>query len=161
PRYYEAEASVLIIEIDGDGPTPNVGAEGSKDDMMPTYQQLAHSAVVLEDAIARLRPEYLIDFQNVPRENWARALDKRLGVSVVRHTNILDLKYLSRDPVVAEEVVKAVREAYFNFVERTYKHTAAEITEILTREKGGIEQTLAAKEAELIAFRQVHGDLGI
>jgi len=160
PRFYQAEASLLILQV-GDVSAPNAGVEGAKSDIMPTYQQLARSAVVLEEAIKRLRPEHLVDFQNEPRSNWAKALAKNLSVSGVRQTNILDIKYLSRDPVVAVEVVQALREAYFEFVERTYKHTAAEITDILSREKGEIEKSLAAKEAELIAFRHSHGDLGI
>lgn len=160
PRFYQAEASVLILQV-GDASAPNVGVEIAKNDIMPTYQQLARSPVVLDDAIKRLRPEHLIDFQNVPRNEWAKALSKGLSISGVRQTNILDVKYQSRDPVVAVEVVKALREAYFDFVERTYKHTAAEITDILRRERGEIEKSLAAKETELITFRQSHGDLGI
>ncbi|MCE9554811.1 MAG: polysaccharide biosynthesis tyrosine autokinase [Planctomycetes bacterium] len=160
PRFYQADASVLILQV-GDSSAPNVGVESTKNDIMPTYQQLARSAVVLDDAIKRLRPEHLVDFQNVPRNEWTKALNKGLSISGVRQTNILDVKYQSRDPVVAVEVVKALREAYFDFVERTYKHTAAEITDILRRERGEIEKSLTAKEAELIAFRQSHGDLGI
>ena len=48
------------------------------------------------------------DLEKYPRAEWAEQLKQRLGASMVRKTNIIEVAYRSKDPETASVVVDAV-----------------------------------------------------
>ncbi|MFV2067875.1 MAG: GumC family protein [Pirellulales bacterium] len=160
-RLYQAEASLLIISTGGNMLSTSMTAEGAKQEIIPTYCQLLKSAIVLEAAIRSLPRQHRIDFQTEPREKWVEILEENLSATAVRRTNIIDVRYESRDPEAAVAVVNAVLQAYFDFIDRTHKGTASQIIEVLGREKVELEQRLTERQDALLEAQRSFGDLGI
>ncbi len=160
-RYYEAESRLLIRQTGPDALVPSSHAEFSKQDIIPTHCQLIKSAVVLQDAVQRLRPEYRVDLKGLPTEQWVNTLQRNLTATAVRRTHIVGIRYRSKHPVAAAAVVQAVTAAYFAFIDRTHKGTAGEILQVLSHEKVKLEHKLQEKETQLLEARRRFGDLGI
>jgi capsular exopolysaccharide synthesis family protein len=161
-RYYESEASLLILHTGGDELVPSISVGMShQNDIMPTYRQLVTSAIVLDGAIALLAPEHRIDFQDAPPEKWIGELSERLSARAIRRTKLIEVKYRSKDPDVAKGVTEAVVESYRNFIDNTHRGTANEIVQILRKEEIELQEKLNQKQAELLASRQSAGDIGV
>lgn len=160
-RRFASDASLLILQTGHDDLLPSIQMAGTQNDVMPTYKELLESAVVLQDAAARIKPEHRVDFGRLPEQKWANVLAENLKVSTVRKTKLLNVSYESKDPAVAAAVITAVIEAYIEFIDRTHKGTAAEIIDILTREKTQLEDKLAQRQQELLKARQAIGDFGM
>lgn len=160
-RIYESHASLLILQSGKDATTPSVGGDGADAKVMPTYQELLKSAIVLEGAVKHLPPKHRIDFRTHPQDKWARVLAANLSTSSVRNTNIIDVSYRSKNPYTAAEVVRAVIQSYLEFIDRTHKGTAADVIGVLTREKAKLEAALEQKQHELLAARSASGQIGL
>jgi len=152
-RMYRSDASLLILHSGGDLTMPSMSVNGSGREIMPTYQRLLKSAVVLEGAIRILRPEHRIDFRGVSRNKWIDALGNHLTASAIRQTNLIEVSYLSKDPNSAAAVVSAVIQSYLDFIDRTHRGTAGDIIDILTRQKIQLEEKLNQKQSELLHAR--------
>ena len=160
-RYYDAQASLLILQMDNEVTSTSMGNERNSQGLMPTYQRLLASAVVLDGALRRIRPEHRVDLVDVPQQLWIETLRKNLKIAVASKTNILEITYRSRSSTAAVAVVNAVLSSYLEFMERTHKGNAAEIIDVLTREKDQLDGKLARKESEILKIREQFGDLGI
>lgn len=160
-RWYQAEASLLVLQTGGDAWSTNVAGERVAKDMIPTYKSMLSSEVVVREAISQLSPEHLADVEGVPREQWVEVFRRNLAVHTVRDTNILDIAYRSRDPAAAAAFVDQLLFAYLKFMDRLHKGTAGELLAILTKEKARLEEQLRAKEAEMLEVRRRAGELVI
>ncbi|OHB79157.1 MAG: hypothetical protein A2W31_18430 [Planctomycetes bacterium RBG_16_64_10] len=160
-RYYEADASLLILQTGGDVLTPSLSVDGAKQEIIPTYCQLIESAVVLQGAIARLGPQHQVDFRGQPRDQWIEILEDNLTAVAIRRTNIIRVSYQSRSASAAVAVIRAVMQSYFDFIEKTHRGTAGQIMDVLGQEKVRVEAKLDEKKAALLAARRNFGDLGI
>jgi capsular exopolysaccharide synthesis family protein len=160
-RYYQAKASLLILQTGNETLNTSMASEGATQGLMPTYERLITSAVVLEAALKFLGPEDRIDMAAVPEDRWADVLRQNLTVSTLRRTNLIEVSYRSRDPQAAVVAVNAVVRAYLEFMEKTHKGTAGEIIAVLTREKAQLEERLAQKSDEVLQLRRKFNDLGI
>lgn len=161
-RYYGATAQLLVLQADMENWTSAMAQhDRMQHTLMSNQRSLVRSAKVIESALERLGPEIRVDLGQTPRRGWVPALQENLSVTNLYDTNILEVTYRSRDPRVAVSVVNAVVDSYIEFVDKTYKGTAAEILDILTREKAQLDEKLARKEAELLHVRQQVVDLGI
>lgn len=161
PRYYGARAQVLIVEANQELGTPQLASEDRwQRTLIPTHRTIVRSARVIGGAIEKLSAEHLIDVMDKPSDRWVQKIQENLTVSSPQNTNILEIRYRSRDPRTAAAVVDAVISSYMEFIEETYQGTAREILALLSREKTQLESRLAAKENELLALRQQAADLG-
>jgi polysaccharide biosynthesis transport protein len=160
-RYYEADASLLILQTGGDVLTTSMPTDGGQQEIIPTYCQLIKSAIVLHGAIPHLNAKDRIDLHNVPREEWVKTLQANLAAVAVRRTNIIHVTYRSKSPTAASAVVRAVIESYFEFINKTHRSTADEIMTVLTQEKVRVEESLEQRQAQLLVARREYGDLGI
>ena len=160
-RLYQAKASLLVLQTGADVTNTTMTAEGVRQGLMPTYERLFSSAVVLEGAVKYLEPEDRIDLESVPRETWSNNIRLRLTASTVRLTNIIEISYRSKSPQAAVSVVNAVLRSYLEFMDKTHKGTAGELINVFTKEKTQLEQRLAQKQEEVLWARQRFGDLGI
>jgi polysaccharide biosynthesis transport protein len=160
-RLFQAKASLLVLQTGADVTNTTMTAEGVRQGLMPTYERLFSSAVVLEGAIKYLEPEDRIDLEGHPSETWPTVIRTVLSASTVRMTNIIEISYRSKSPRAAVAVVNALVRSYLEFMDKTHKGTAGELIQVFTKEKGQLEQRLVQKQEEVLLARQRFGDLGI
>jgi len=159
-RRYESHAALLVLQV-GTELTPTMAGETASQGLMPTYQRLLTSNVVLEGALQYVAPEHRVDIQGAPQQMWFTILRNNLTVSTARRTNILEITYRSKSREAAAVIVSAVVRSYLEFTERTHRGNAAEVIKVLTVEKQKLEEKLLAKEQETLQIRKRFGDLGI
>ncbi|HTQ40702.1 MAG TPA: polysaccharide biosynthesis tyrosine autokinase [Pirellulales bacterium] len=160
-RRYESRASLLVLQAGNDVASTSMSTENAGQGLMPTYERLMTSAVVLQAALNRLPYEDRIDFDETPQERWIELLQTQLRAVAIRRTNIIELSYESKRPETAVAVVNAVVQAYLEFMDTTHKGTAGQLISVLTKEKSQVEEKLESKQAELLAARRQSGDLGM
>ncbi len=163
-RVYQARAQLLVQQT---GPlvTTNGSADGmTQMGMLPTYERLFSSTVVLESAIQRLSDqarERRADLIKTPRDQWVSHLRQHMAVRSLRLTNVLEVSYLSKNPAAAEAVVQALVDSYMQFMKSNHQTVAVELATILREERKTVEQQLRQKEQELIAAKRRFGDIGL
>ena len=160
-RYYQARASLLVLQTGGDVSNTSMTPEGTRQGLMPTYERLFSQAVVLEGALDQLEPADRVDFAGLPRELCAQALRANLAATTARQTNIIEISYRSKSPRAATAVINAVVKSYLAFLDRTHKGTAGEIIQVLVRDKLQVEKRLTETQKQLVAARRRYGDLNI
>ena len=143
----------------------NVSAtpEHGRRDLLPTYERLFTSAVILNAAVDRLRvqrPAMLIDFASAPVEAWTGILRDNLIAKTVRLTNIIELSYRSKDPMAAEVVVSAVVQSYIEYIEKNHKNHSVEIERILDDRLGRVEEELEQRKRQLLILKRRIKDFG-
>ena len=163
-RIYQASASLLITQTGSDILNSSLTAGGKQGALIPTYERLFSSAIVLDGAVQRLLKmpaEARTDLAAVPREKWVAALRKNLSASGLRHTNIIELRYSSKSPQGAEAVVEAVVASYLEFMDKNHRDVSVEIVSILEKERATKENELKDKQQEMLALKRAVGDLGL
>jgi capsular exopolysaccharide synthesis family protein len=160
-RLYQARASLLVLQTGADVTNTTMSAEGVRQGLMPTYERLFTSAVVLEGAVKYLEPDDRVDLGTAPPEGWANMIRAHLGVGTVRLTNIIEISYRSKTAQASVAVVNAVLRSYLDFMDKTHKGTAGELIKVFKKEKVEIEKQLVKTQADVLKARQQYGDLGI
>lgn len=163
-RIYQATAQLLILQSGQEMLSPTMVSGANREALIPTYERLFSSTVVLEGAIQELLkapPQTRIDFAGVPREKWVEDLRSRLTASAVRRTNVIEVSYRSREPKAAEAVVQAVVQSYLAFMERNHKNVSAEIVQILEKERADIASQLDRRQQDMLTVQKKVRDLGI
>lgn len=160
PRLFESSARILIVDQQ-QGQLGMVGNQISNDNTITTHRELVVSPVVIQRAIEQLDPKYLTDLRDIRPQKWVESIAERLSASITRKTNIIDVSYRSRSPEAAAAVVRAIIQAYLDFVDENHKGTAGEITSLLTDKRDQIQATLTAKQQELQQLRQQVGHLAV
>ena len=96
-RAYQAKASLLVLQTGAETTGTAMSAEGVRQGLMPTYERLFTSAVVLEGAIRYLDPT-----QRRPRRSIARQVAAypapNLTALTQRQTNIIEVAFRSKTP---------------------------------------------------------------
>jgi len=150
-RYYSARASLLVMQNGNEIMNPTLAAQGgNQESLLPTYETVITSARVLQAALERLPQESRIDLAGAPKEQWVAILQENLSARTIRNTKVLEIDYCSKDPDAAVDVVNVVVQSYLDFINKNRQLTAAEIIEVLTRQRAELAQTLAAKQQELL-----------
>jgi polysaccharide biosynthesis transport protein len=160
PRYYQSTAKLLIIQRSNDQ-LAMVGEQQTLDNTMATHQELVTSPIVIQGALDQLLPEHRVDLQNTPPQFWNEAIAEHLSATTSRKTNFIQVSYRSLSPEAASGVVSAVVQSYLGFVESTHKGTAGEVLAGLTVELKEVQRNVAAKQAELQAYRERVGSLTV
>ncbi len=163
-RVYQATAQLLILQTGPDMLSPTMAGATNREALIPTYERLFSSTVVLEGAITELLktpPQMRVDFAAVPREKWLDVLRSNLSASALRRTNVIEVGYRSRDPKAAEAVVQAAVQSYLQFMERNHKNVSAEIVQILEKERAEISQQLDQRQRDMITVQKKVRDMGL
>ena len=126
---------------------------------MPTYQKVLMSDRVLVGAISRLPTAHRGDLKGIPKSRWPGELKKNLSVSSTRLTNLISVRYVSKNPKTAKFVVDAIVGSYVEYMREIHKGNAKESLALLNQEKAKIESTLREKEAELLELQSESGIL--
>ena len=162
-RIYQATAQLLILQTGPEMMSPAMAGAANREALIPTYERLFSSTIVLEGAIRELLkapPQVRVDLAGVPRDKWLDVLRKNLTASAVRRTNVVEVGYRSREPKAAEAVVQAVLTSYLEFMERNHKNVSAEIVQILEKERVEISGQLDRRQRDLIAVQRKVRDMG-
>lgn len=161
-RMYRASASLLVLQTSED--TSTLASQDARDGLLPTYEKLLTSEVVLSGAIQQLEklpPEFRIDLPADKRSEWGEILRDNLQVNFVRRTSIIDVSYRSRAPRAAVAVVDAVVESYLDFMDKNHKHVSAEILTVLKKEQEEVYDRLTAEKKQLMQAQVRSRDLGL
>ena len=121
-RQYEAGASLMILYRGHEDSLPST--DGYRQSMLPTYERLLSSTVVLEGAaeiLETLPREARVDLSRRPREEWVEELRRNLAARSVRSTNFIEMKYRSLDPEAAVTVVNAIVQSYLDFIDKNQR----------------------------------------
>ncbi len=163
-RVYQARAQLLVQQtgpiVSSTGTTEGLTQQG----MLPTYERLFSSTVVLEGALDRLLElprDRRIDLLDMPRESWVATLRDHVSVRSLRLTNVLEVAYGSKSPQAAEAVVQALLESYTEFMRSNHQTVAEELVTILRNERLDVEEHLRKKERELVEAKRRFGDIGL
>jgi len=164
PRIYEARASVLVMEAGKDVWSARSSSDASRGSLIPTYEKLFSSEVVLAGALAELSEmpaSVRIDLIGVPESQHQETLRNNLRAAGTRNTNVIELSYRSRSPQAAAATVDAVVQSYLNYMAQHHKNVSVEIVATLNQERIQIQEQFHRKERELAAARSRAGDLGL
>ena len=158
-RIYEASASLLVTQTGSDITNTSMNSESGQN-LIPTYEKLFSSSVVLDGAIQlieRLPPKARVDFSGIQRKNWKSILRSNLSAQAVRRTNIIGLTYRSQSPAAAESIVRAIMDSYLDFMEKNHKNASAEVADILRSELNKKEGELKSKQQQQLVLKRAAG----
>lgn len=164
PRRYEARASVLVLQTGRDVWSPTLSDDGPRTSLIPTFEKLFSSEVVLEGALQQLSDMPAgtrIDLEGVPREQHLEVLARNLRAAGTRNTNVIDVSYRSRSPQAAAAIVDAVVQSYLTYMAQNHKNVSVELVATLDQERLQIQEQFRRKERELAEARSRAGDLGL
>ncbi len=159
-RIYQSTASLLVTHTGSDITNTSMGGDSGQN-LIPTYEGLFSSAVVLDGAIQRIRelpPEMRVDFVEAKSpESMKSVLRGNLTAQAIRRTNIIGLTYRSKSPAAAKAVLAAIMESYTEFMEKNHKSASVEVADVLREELEKKERELQAKQQELLALKNTAG----
>ncbi|MDG2380186.1 MAG: polysaccharide biosynthesis tyrosine autokinase [Pirellulaceae bacterium] len=160
-RRHAASMSLMLMYQGNEDALP--GTDSYRRGMLPTYERLLYSSVVLDRAaeqIALLSPTDQADVYDLPREKWVETLRANLAANAIRSTNFIEVRYLSRDNQAAVSVLNAIVQSYLDFIDDNQRDVATEIVTILDKGRSDVAKQLAAKEQLLLRAKREIGDLG-
>ncbi len=163
-RVYEAHAQLLVQQTGPVVLSQNVPSNVHQQGMLPTYEQLFSSTIVLEGAVQRLNElpdELRLDLLDQPRDRWVGQLRRNLTVRSFRMTDIVEIAYRSGSGEAAEAAVNVVLDSYLTFMKDNHRNVAEELVTILQKERRDVERQLLTKEHALLAAKRELGDLGL
>ncbi len=161
-RKYEAGASLMILYRGNEDSLPRT--DGYRQSMLPTYERLLYSSVVLDGAaelLGQMPPEARVDLVKYSREKWVDVLRGNLSARSIRSTNFIELRYQSVDPQTAVTVVNAIVQSYLDFIDKNQRNVATEIVAILDKGRADVARQLNEKETLLLQAKRQIGDLGL
>jgi capsular exopolysaccharide synthesis family protein len=159
-RKYESISEIMVLKTDGNVlDTTNQSNQRSIQDIMPTYQKVLTSDRVLEGAITRLPNAHRIDLKGTPKSRWTAVLKKNLTVSSTRLTNMIQVRYVSKNAKTAKLVVDAIVAAYLEYMNEIHKGNSKESMVLLNREKAQSELAIRNKETDLLGLKRDSGIL--
>lgn len=155
---YETSAQVLIIKREGEtsSPVSLLQADIGYEDSMTTHAQVIKSPKIVRRAVAD--PDFklpqLATFQGIPPENLHSVIIQdlsagRAGGREAPDSQVLQVNYRSKSQHDAKVVVKAVLQAYEDFLGENYQNLSNETIELITRAKDELQKKLEAKNAEI------------
>jgi capsular exopolysaccharide synthesis family protein len=163
-RVYQADASLWVVHHDPEKWNAASHQSGYRQNMLPTYERLFTSAVVLQRALGFLQEmpiQARLDLVAHPRDQWLEELRQRLRARSVRGTHLIELSYRSQAPETAETVVHAVVRSYTDFIDQNHQDLSHQIADILEKNYTRASSRLAEVNRMLLDKRQNLRDLGL
>ena len=154
PRLYESSSRLYVLQMGSNVLDETGESQGGVRENMANYQGVLTSDLVLEEVLQKLPAKHRIDLKDVPRAKWIAALRKHLGVSAPRRTNLIDVRYRSRDPQTAAVIVNHVVDSYLKLMREIHKSSASEDVEFLTQKRETLDAETKKINAELITLKR-------
>ena len=118
-----------------------------------TLAELIKSDVVREGAVARLTPGL--------GEQGAKAAFTGLNVQPVRDTELVRVSIEHTDPNVAADAANAVVNSLIDMNLKARRRRATEIQQFINQQLGLAGEKLRSSEAELVDYKNRHGDVSL
>ena len=163
-RFYEARASVLVTQTGPDVWSTSMSSEAPRNSMIPTYERLFLSDVVLEAALRQINEmsaAIQVDFREASESRRLDALRNNLRAKSVRNTNVIEVRYRSRSPRAAAAIVDAVVQSYLTYMSQGHKNISIENVGQLNQERRQVLGQYQQTERKLAEARSRAGDLGL
>jgi len=154
PRLYESNSRLYVLQMGSNVLDETGESQGGVRENMANYQGVLTSDLVLEEVLQKLPAKHRIDLKNVPRTKWTSTLRKHLGVSAPRRTNLIDVRYRSRDPQTAVVIVNHVVDSYLKLMREIHKSSASEDVEFLTKKREKLDEETNKINAEMITLKR-------
>ena len=154
PRLYESSSRLYVLQMGSNVLEETIQNQGGVRENMANYQGVLTSDLVLEEVLQKLPAKHRVDLKDVPRAKWITALREHLGVSAPRRTNLIDVRYRSRDPQAAAAIVNHVVDSYLKLMREIHKSSASEDVEFLTRKREKLDEETGAINAELVVLKR-------
>ncbi len=153
-RLYESKARLYVLQMGSNVLKPEQENQGGVQENMATNQGVLTSDVVLEEALQKLPAKHRIDLKGIPRNKWTETLRNNLAVTAPRRTNLIDVRYRSRDPQVAATVVNHIVESYLTLMRGIHKNNAGNDIQFMTAEKKKLDEETNQINAELLNLKR-------
>ncbi len=154
PRLYESNSRLYVLQMGSNVLDETGESQGGVRENMANYQGVLTSDLVLEEVLQKLPAKHRIDLKDVPRAKWISTLRKHLGVSAPRRTNLIDVRYRSRDPQTAAAIVNHVVDSYLKLMREIHKSSASEDVEFLTQKRETLDVETNKINAEMITLKR-------
>ena len=154
PRLYESNSRLYVLQMGSNVLDETGESQGGVRENMANYQGVLTSDLVLEEVLQKLPAKHRIDLKDVPRSKWISTLRKHLGVSAPRRTNLIDVRYRSRDPQTAAAIVNHVVDTYLKLMREIHKSSASEDVEFLTQKRETLDAETNKINAEMITLKR-------
>lgn len=154
PRLYESSSRLYVLQMGSNVLDETGENQGGVRENMANYQGVLTSDLVLEEVLQKLPAKHRVDLKDVPRAKWIAALRKHLGVSAPRRTNLIDVRYRSRDPQTAAAIVNHVVDSYLKLMREIHKSSASEDVEFLTQKREKLDAETNKINAEMITLKR-------
>ena len=154
PRLYESNSRLYVLQMGSNVLDETGESQGGVRENMANYQGVLTSDLVLEEVLQKLPAKHRIDLKDVPRSKWISTLRKHLGVSAPRRTNLIDVRYRSRDPQTAAAIVNHVVDSYLKLMREIHKSSASEDVEFLTQKRETLDVETNKINAEMITLKR-------
>ncbi len=154
PRLYESNSRLYVLQMGSNVLDETGESQGGVRENMANYQGVLTSDLVLEEVLQKLPAKHRIDLKDVPRSKWISTLRKHLGVSAPRRTNLIDVRYRSRDPQTAAAIVNHVVDSYLKLMREIHKSSASEDVEFLTQKREKLDEETNKINAEMITLKR-------
>jgi capsular exopolysaccharide synthesis family protein len=102
-----------------------------------------------------LTPEKVAEFKRIDR------FLKKLNVSPVRNSRLVDVSFASYDPVLSARIANRVADTYIAFNSQVQYNTTARATTSLAHQVANLQEQIDAKEKELQAYAREHGIIAL
>ncbi|NND97130.1 MAG: hypothetical protein HKN47_07370, partial [Pirellulaceae bacterium] len=166
-RIYEASAVVMVMKSGSDYWDASA-MHSQRMDQLPTYERLFSSDAVLKGACQRLKAgaatipsEWLVDFETSSVDHWPDIVRNGLSTSMLSNTQLIELRYSSKNPDGATFVINAVVDSYLEYIDQNHKDNSAKIFEMLESERHDVESQLATKQTELLDITRTVKSIGV
>jgi capsular exopolysaccharide synthesis family protein len=176
PRRYEAMAR-LVINPTSDNPLGM--AEGGMSNlfqdptlMQATEVQIMQSDTVIWDVICRLRLDKNPDFAKIGADQsldnispsrriaMLEEFHRRLRVTMIPKTSMVEMRFRSKNPKLAAEIVNATANAYLERNFRTHYDTTMQASDWLSKQLNDLKQKVEASQQQLVDFQKKSGIIG-
>ncbi|MFN0199023.1 MAG: GumC family protein [Planctomycetaceae bacterium] len=147
-RLYESRGELLILDHGSSVMDESNANVNMMNNMMPTFLEVMKGDAVILDALKNLPKDKRTDFRGMKAAQAVKVFQKNLSVTSVRHTNVLELTYVSSDRKAAAAVLNSLLNSYIHFMDKTHHSKSEDGLAILTQERVKVEHQLEEKQAE-------------
>ena len=161
---YLGTASVLVTQSSPNVFNASAATNASQRSFIPTYVDLFEEAVVVDNVIKQIKKmpaEMQVDFEGEPDSEWPTVLRDNFEAENKRRTNLIEVSYGAQNPKAAKAIVRAMLDAFMDFVEKHHQNVSVEIVTLLDGERKKVEGQLVQKQADLLDVKHRVRDLGL
>ena len=107
---YKSKTSLVLVSESGENKTYNTSEQQLNKNLVGTYSEIIKSKTIMNQVIANLRLDYNVS-----------TLQKRITVSSVNNTEIIEIVVADPDPEVATKIANEIANVFVREINKFYK----------------------------------------